>query len=320
MSGFITIERDIWDHPLFKPEPMTEREAWMWMIAQAAWSGTSHRVGSQMVDVPRGAFMATLRDMQSAFMWQSDKRVRTFLEKLQRHEMIKKVSFGAKNARKTHVTICEYEEYQSRGRTESENETPRTTSSQPRTTGRMESVDNVAENKRTDAPRTHGGRTGDAVKKQGNKETKKEDTNVSLSVPDAIPANDLSLAVARYNDAANHEGWSKVQKLTPPRSKQLRARLKECGGLDGWDVAIEKARSSDFICGRAAKAWDGFGFDSMINAEKFTRLMEGKYDNRASNGLNGDNRTYAGADRPGAGTTAAFAAVAERESRGAAGG
>ena len=117
MSGFITIERSIWDHPLFKPEPMTEREAWMWMIAQAAWSATRHRVGSELLDVPRGSFMATLREMQASFMWKSDKRVRTFLKTLEKEGMIGRTTVGAKNAPKTHVTICKYEEYQSRGRT-----------------------------------------------------------------------------------------------------------------------------------------------------------------------------------------------------------
>ena len=156
MSGFITIERGIWDHPLFKSEPMTEREAWMWMIAQAAWSATRHRVGNELVDVPRGSFMATLREMQTSFMWGSDKRVRTFLKTLEKEAMIGRTTVGAKNAPKTHVTIRNYEEYQTRGRTK---DAPKT------------------------HDRTHHGRTTDAVKKQGNKITK-EDTNVSSVQPD----------------------------------------------------------------------------------------------------------------------------------------
>ena len=128
---------------------MSEREAWIWMISKAAWAGTSHRVGCDMVDVPRGSFMETLRNMQSMFMWGSDKKVRNFLKKLENHEMIAVLSVGKRNARKTHVTIHNYEEYQSGGRSK-------------------------------DAAKTHGGRSGDAVKKQGNKVTKK-DTYVSSS-------------------------------------------------------------------------------------------------------------------------------------------
>ena len=141
MTGFITIERDLWDHPLFKREPMTEREAWIWMISQAAYAGTQHRVGAEVVAVERGSFMVTLRELQSQFMWQSDKRVRNFLQKLENHGMLTVLTLGKRNARKTHVSICNYDEYQSGGRSK-------------------------------DAAKTHRGRTGDAVKKQGNKVTR----------------------------------------------------------------------------------------------------------------------------------------------------
>lgn len=143
MSGFITIERRLWDHPMFAVAPMTEREAWMWMIASAAWADTTHRVGQEVVQVARGSFVTTLRDLQSTFMWGSDKRVRTFLKMLEKNGMVSSESVGKTNARKTRVTICNYNEYQSRGRA-------------------------------TDAPRTHDGRTTDAVKeqdKQKNKDT-----------------------------------------------------------------------------------------------------------------------------------------------------
>jgi hypothetical protein len=115
---------------------MTEREAWMWMIAQAAWSETKHLVGGELVKVGRGCFMVTLREMQSKFMWASDKRVRNYLQKLENHKMIAVLVVGERNARKTHVTVCNYEEYQSKGRTK-------------------------------DAAKTQQGRTGDAVKDKG---------------------------------------------------------------------------------------------------------------------------------------------------------
>jgi len=108
----------------------------------------------------------------------------------------------------------------------------------------------------------------------------REDTNVSLSSSLPVPANDISQAVGRYNDAAAKAGWPQVQKLTANRSKQLRARLKDCGGLEGWEVALRRAFDSDFCRGRTAKPWTGFGFDWLIKAANFTKLMEGNYDNR----------------------------------------
>jgi hypothetical protein len=141
LSGFISIERKLWEHPVFAPSPMTEREAWMWMLAKAAWAETPPRVGSEIIEIPRGSFMTTLRELQAAFIWGSDKKVRNYLKKLENHGMVAGATMGQRNARKTHVTICNYDEYQSVGRSK-------------------------------DAAKTHGGRTGDAVKKQGNKGTK----------------------------------------------------------------------------------------------------------------------------------------------------
>jgi uncharacterized protein YdaU (DUF1376 family) len=97
------------------------------------------------------------------------------------------------------------------------------------------------------------------------------DTNVSLG-------GDLAKAVKRFNDAAEKAGWPKVQKLNPTRSKLLRARLAECGGADGWEVALRKAFESDFF----KTQWTGFCFDWMIRAANFTKIMEGNYDNRDS--------------------------------------
>ena len=96
------------------------------------------------------------------------------------------------------------------------------------------------------------------------------------SCPDPVHANDLSEAVAIYNTAAEHAGWPKVQKMTPQRTKSLRARIKDCGGIDGWRDALRRAYASDFV----REGWVGFSFDSLISQQKFTGLMEGKYDNR----------------------------------------
>lgn len=114
MTGWIAISRDIFAHDFFAREPMSEREAWVWMIARAAWKDTTHRIGGDMVDVPRGTFFCTLRELQSAWGWGSDFRVRAFLKRLEGERMINANS----NAKKTHITICNYDEFQTTERTE----------------------------------------------------------------------------------------------------------------------------------------------------------------------------------------------------------
>lgn len=97
---------------------MSEREAWLWMLSQAAYADTTHRVAGEAMAVPRGSFMVTLRDLQSTFMWGSDTKVRNFLKRLKKERMIRWEIVGRKNAPKTHVTICNYEAFQATERTD----------------------------------------------------------------------------------------------------------------------------------------------------------------------------------------------------------
>lgn len=147
-----------------------------------------------------------------------------------------------------------------------------------------------------------------------------KDTNVSLCNSKPTPANDVAKAVTIFNDTASATGWPKVQKVTPTRSKQIRARLADCGGVDGWRVAVEKAQSSDFLCGRTAKPWSGFGLDWLIKSQNFTKLMEGNYDNRAATNAPASSSPHSGSGGVGSGTVDAFAAVAARLSAGTGGG
>lgn len=108
MSRWVRIQADVFEHPVFATEPFSEREAWLWLIAKAAWKETKHRIKGALVTVPTGSLFVTLRELQAVWRWRSDTRVRAFLRRLENERMISLDS----NAGKTHVTICNYEEYQ----------------------------------------------------------------------------------------------------------------------------------------------------------------------------------------------------------------
>ena len=111
-------------------------------------------------------------------------------------------------------------------------------------------------------------------------DTEREEAKASpLPVTD-----DAAAAVAIYNEAASRSGWSQVQRMNKSRFSALKARMKEAGGLEGWRHAIERAEASDFLCGRRPGRDGPFfaSFDFLTQAKSFTRLMEGTYDNRAS--------------------------------------
>lgn len=88
---------------------------------------------------------------------------------------------------------------------------------------------------------------------------------------------DLTEAVAIFNATAAQVGWSVVRNLNPTRRASLRARLRECGGLDGWRDAMARARGSPFLIGDNERGWRA-DFDFFLHAKSFTKLMEGAYD------------------------------------------
>jgi len=105
--GVFAVDRGIFGHPVFANEPLTEREAWTWLISQAAWKQRRRRVGNVVVDLDRGQLSHSLRFMAGKWQW-SEPRVRRFLNRLKTDAMID----AATDAGVTVITICNYNKYQ----------------------------------------------------------------------------------------------------------------------------------------------------------------------------------------------------------------
>jgi hypothetical protein len=98
--------------------------------------------------------------------------------------------------------------------------------------------------------------------------------------PVPIPEPDLcALAVGLWNDLAKDIGLASIQVLNDDRRSKLRQRLLDCGGIDGWAAAIAKVRDSPFLRGDNDRGWRA-DFDFVVTKPKFTKLMEGGYDDR----------------------------------------
>lgn len=102
-------------------------------------------------------------------------------------------------------------------------------------------------------------------------------------VPDPVTE-----AVEAWNLLAHDIGLPKVQKLTDARRTKLRARLKDCGGIEGWHVALGKVRGSPFLRGDNGR-WAA-DFDFLLQDKSFTKLMEGAYDDRRQPAHDTDQR------------------------------
>lgn len=110
MSRWVRVQAEIFEHPIFDGDELSTREAWLWLVAKAAWKPTKHRVGMTMVDVPRGSLMVTVRQLQDAWGWGSG-RVQRVLNLFENQHMIARES----GTGKTLISICNYDKYQDRG-------------------------------------------------------------------------------------------------------------------------------------------------------------------------------------------------------------
>lgn len=106
-GGAFAIDRGLFDHPFFKREAFTEREAWLWMIGEAAYEATKIRVNRKQFEVKRGQLVHATRFFANKWQW-SEPRVRRFLERLKREAMIDALAFPDA----TLITICKYDDYQ----------------------------------------------------------------------------------------------------------------------------------------------------------------------------------------------------------------
>jgi len=243
MSGTVKIARAIFDHGAFADEPFTEREAWIWLIMEAAWKPRKRRVGDYVVDVDRGQVAASVRFMAKAWSWSAPK-VQRYLKRLENLAMIApKTDTGV-----TVITICKYDDFQY----------------QPQASD-------------TDAIQMRYTSDTNLKKEVIREEGKKKEASVEASA-DVTPADDISQAVNAYNDAARQVGWPAVQKLSDKRRRALRARLTDAGGATGWEHALSKARSSKFLTGQSGSFMASFDF--LTKSENFIKLMEGNYDDR----------------------------------------
>lgn len=132
-----------------------------------------------------------------------------------------------------------------------------------------------------------------------------EDTNVSLSSSD-----DAKKAFEIFKAAAEESGWPVPSMFSPDRKKKLLARLKDVGGLSGWEVAIEKAQASRHMCGDNSRGWV-CNFDFFLQPSSLAKLMEGNYDNRDNTSQTAPGN-FNGQSKPGRGTSEAFASTAAK--------
>lgn len=87
-------------------------------------------------------------------------------------------------------------------------------------------------------------------------------------------------AFAAYQQSAEQHGWPNPQFMNSTRRYAIEERLRECGGIAGWNAALEAASTAEFLKGIDGRCQRWFDLDWLLKPQNFTRLMEGRYAER----------------------------------------
>lgn len=244
MSWYL-MKRGWMDHPAFKNEPFTQREAWEWLIANTLYTDAAINITGNPVPLRRGQLSYSNRYLAKAWAWDMG-RVRRTLQHFEKWNLITtQIEAG-----QTVITVCNYDKYQS---PQTENET---------------------------APKQKyiQHQSGDDAKNDSNKKKIKKDKEIKEGKERL--STDTAAAFEAYNGIAKKNNLPACQILSSPRIQALNARLKECGGLEGWNAALEIVSASDFLTGR--KTDFKANIDFILQKSNFAKIMEGNYNNHAA--------------------------------------
>lgn len=244
-GGTFSVSRSIWKHEAFADEPMTEREAWLWMIGEAAWKPRVKRLGKYTADLERGQLIVSVRFLADAWGW-SKSRVSRFILRLKNRDMLRSETGTGILI----ITICNYDEYQ------------------PYAVGNGTVAGQLAGQKRDSSGTNEKKEKKDIIPPiipHGDDEEK------SLDLHSQNPtAEDL------YNIAAKTRGWPQARALSPQSRKKLNARIRELGGIEGWKDLLRTAGRSPHLCGRNDRGWT-VSLPWLLSPTNVEKVMNGAY-------------------------------------------
>jgi hypothetical protein len=265
MSGFFLVHRGWMES--FKPEPFTEREAFLWSVEQAAYAAHEMWFKGQRIPVERGQFATSIRAMAEVFDW-TPKRVRGLMERFGKYGIWAQQAAHDGAQSPTIITVCNYDKYQA-----------------------VEPVDGTAKGTAKGSSGAQRGHSRGTQQKQGNKgnegleEESPSDSSIGKPTASASPSSlvvvdDVGPAFAAYQQLrGKHVSNARPLDLTPARRKALNLRLREVGGLPAWQDVLAKIRGSPFLRGET----DRFAFvtiDWLLKPANLLKVREGNYDER----------------------------------------
>lgn len=110
-NGVFQVSRKIFKNDILDEGPFTKREAFLWLIAEAAFKPKKRHVGGRTFELERGQLVHSIRFMARAWQWDKS-RVLRFLKRLRKENMIYTETETASETVSRVITICNYKDYQ----------------------------------------------------------------------------------------------------------------------------------------------------------------------------------------------------------------
>ncbi len=106
-DGWICLHRKILDHWLWSNDPLTESEAWIYILLNVNHKEKKMRIGGRLMTCGKGESLKSLNTWAKEFRWHKSK-VRRFFNLLKSDSIIDIANEG----KTTRLTVCKWESYQ----------------------------------------------------------------------------------------------------------------------------------------------------------------------------------------------------------------
>ena len=87
------------------------------------------------------------------------------------------------------------------------------------------------------------------------------------------------IVLSTWNEIARQHGLPEALKLTEPRRRKLKQRIKEAGSVERLCAVIRSVPTSAFLLGKQGRGEWRASLDFVLQASSFTKLCEGAYQN-----------------------------------------
>ena len=106
--GVFAVCRGVWKHEEFETDaPFSKREAWLWLVSEAAWKDRKKKIAGKSITIERGQLSHSIRFMAEAWNWSKSRAMRFVLD-IEKSGMVSTESGTGQII----ITICKYNEYQ----------------------------------------------------------------------------------------------------------------------------------------------------------------------------------------------------------------